>query len=66
MKIVDAPRPTTKRAQYRKTVAEIQDTEMAAKFEVESDMKYFCKVARAMGKDPRIQKLQKGGWLVWL
>lgn len=67
MKIVDSPRPQgTKGAHYRKMARSIAGAEKAACFDDENELKYFCKVARAIGLKPRTQKLQKGGWKVWL
>lgn len=66
MKIVDAPRPKSKAARFRKIAQEIAGKEKAAFFEVEGDFKAFCKVARKLKFRVKSKKMQCGGWSVWL
>ena len=66
MKIVDAPRPNSKAAQFREIAMEIAGKDKAAFFESEGDFKAFCKVARKLKFNVKSRKLQRGGWNVWV
>lgn len=66
MKIVDAPRPNSKAAQFREIAMEIAGKDKAAFFKSEGDFKAFCKVARKLKFNVKSRKLQRGGWNVWV
>lgn len=62
MKIVDAPRPKSKAAQFR----EIAGKEKAAFFDKESDRAAFSQIARKLGFKTKSKKLSGQGWNVWI
>lgn len=64
MKIIEKPRPTQKRQNYRKIAAEICGTDKAAFFEDERDVREFRHIVREMGLKARQEK--DAGWFVWV
>lgn len=67
MKIVKAKHKPSKREKMRKIITQIAGKEdMAANFDVDSDFREFCKLARSLGHKPKSQKLSSGGWQVWV
>lgn len=66
MKIVDAPRPKSKAAQFREIAREIAGKEKAAFFDKESDRAAFSQIARKLGFKTKSKKLSGQGWNVWI
>ena len=64
MKIIEKPRPTQKRQNYRKIAAEICGTDKAAFFENESDVRDFRRIVRKMGM--QTTQTKDAGWFVWV
>ena len=67
MKIVEAKFEKSKRQQMREIISRVVgQSEKAVFFEMESDYREFCKLARSAGHKPKSRKLSMGGWLVWV